>query len=56
LDNSVTAIGWLNRTQFDPIELRPLSGLAFNWTGNDRVVLRNCPAYIRVWMAAEAND
>jgi hypothetical protein len=21
----------------------------------DRIVLRNCPAYIRAWMAAEAN-
>jgi hypothetical protein len=22
----------------------------------DRIVLRNCPAYIRLWMAAEDND
>ena len=22
----------------------------------DRIVLRNCPAYIRAWMAAEEND
>jgi len=22
---------------------------------SDRLVLRNCPAYIRVWMAAEEN-